>query len=264
MNKKLYQNAAGSVGAALSTVWSVCGVTALPATAPLCDAHVDRASKALRPWVLALSFLLLISGCATQKEFSGNTSFGQTQPASVLVLPPLNLSPDVRGTYSLLSTVTYPLAESGYYVFPVALVDQTFRENGVEAPGDMHDIAPPKLAEIFGTDAVLYLVIEEYGAKYRVIDSAVVVTARGRLVDARTGQLLWEGKASASSAEGRDRSYSSLAGMLISTLIEQVSNSMGDQGYPIARRASHRLLATRPGGLPPGPRSLAYQKTVGR
>ena len=44
---------------------------------------------------------------------------------------PLNASPDVKATYSYLSTVTRPLAERGYYVFPVAVVDQVLKDNGL-------------------------------------------------------------------------------------------------------------------------------------
>ena len=44
-------------------------------------------------------------------------------PTSIVVLPPVNTSPDVKATYSMLAQVTHPLAEAGYYVLPVALVD---------------------------------------------------------------------------------------------------------------------------------------------
>lgn len=153
----------------------------------------------IRLVVLALAALL--TGCATQAKYD-YSAFRQSKPASILVLPPLNLSPDVRAPYSMMATVTLPLAEAGYYVFPVALVDQTFRENGMTNPGEAHDAPPAKLAEVFGADAVLYITVDEYGAKYMLFDSQVIVSASARLVDLRNGQLLWEGKASASNAEG--------------------------------------------------------------
>lgn len=208
------------------------------------------------------AFVVLLAGCATQPSYD-YSAFRQSKPRSILVLPPLNHSPDVRAPYSMMATVTAPLAESGYYVFPVALVDQTFRENGMTEPGDMHNAPPAKLSEVFGADAVLYITINEYGAKYFLVDSQVIVSASARLVDLRSGQLLWEGKASASNAEGRDNSSGGLAGMLIGALIRQVANNLGDQGYPVARMTSNRLLSARPGGLLPGPRSPAYQKVVG-
>lgn len=212
--------------------------------------------------VLLIGVSLILTGCATPTSYD-YTALRQSKPKSIVVLPPLNLSPDIRATYSMLATVTRPLAESGYYVLPVALVDQTFRENGVTEPGEMHQIPPAKLHEIFGADAALYISIEEYGAKYLVVRSEVIVAASARLIDTRTGQLLWEGKARASSAENQD-SGGSLAGMLITALISQVINSMGDQGYPVARMTSSRLLSARQGGLLPGPRSPDYAKVVGQ
>ncbi len=211
---------------------------------------------------LLIGFALFLSGCATQPSYDYST-FRQSKPRSIVVLPPLNLSPDVRATYSMLATVTRPLAESGYYVLPVALVDQTFRENGVTEPGEMHQVPPAKLAEIFGADAALYISIEEYGAKYMIISSEVIVAATARLIDTRSGQLLWEGKARASSAENQDTS-GGLAVLLVKALVSQVVNSLGDQGYPVARMTSFRLLSARQGGLLPGPRSPDYAKAVGQ
>lgn len=205
-----------------------------------------------------LFFIVLLTGCATSKSYD-YSALRQSKPRSILVLPPLNNSPDIRGTYSFLSTVTTPLAESGYYVFPVALVDQTFKENGLPNPGEMHQAPLAKMAEIFGADAALYITIDQYGSTYQIVNSAVIVTANARLMDTRTGQLLWEGKASASSAEGQNNS-GSLAVMLISSLIKQIVGSIGDQGYPIARITSTRLLTARPGGLLHGPRSPLYEK----
>ena len=215
--------------------------------------------------VLALLLAWGLGGCATPPAVD-YTAFRQSRPRSILVLPPLNQSPDVRATYSVLATVTQPLAESGYYVFPVALVDQTFKENGLSHPADMHQAPLGKLQEIFGADAVLYLVVEQYGASYRLIDSSVVVAMQARLVDARSGRLLWEGRTTASDAEGRSNTGGGLIGLLVTAAVRQVlASSVADAGLPVARTASQRLLKARSGGLLHGPRSPAYlQDTTGR
>lgn len=212
--------------------------------------------------VALATLILLLAGCATGNRYD-YSAFRQSKPRSILVLPPANASPDVRASYSMMATVTRPLAESGYYVFPVALVDQTFRENGMTDPAEMHHAPPVKLAEVFGADAALYITVDEYGAKYFLFDSQVIVSATAKLVDLRNGQLLWEGKASASNAEGNNNSGGGIVGMLVGALIRQVTNSLGDQGYPVARMTSFRLLTARQGGLLPGPRSPEYQKVIG-
>lgn len=207
-------------------------------------------------WIVVIS-LLLLTACAAPKSYD-YTAFRQSKPHSILVLPPLNNSPDIRATYSFLSTVTQPLAESGYYVFPVALVDQTFRENGLLNPSEMHQAPLTKLRDIFGSDATLYITVTQYGASYKIVSSEVRVTATAKLVDNRNGQLLWEGEASASNSEGQNNN-NGLAGMLITALVNQVVGSIGDKGHPVSRTASQRLLEAKPNGMPFGPRSPQYE-----
>lgn len=203
---------------------------------------------------------LALTGCAVQKPSYDYTAFRDSKPSSILVLPPLNQSPDLRASYSVMSTVTAPLAESGYYVFPVALVDQTFKENGLDNPGEMHQAPLAKLREIFGADAVLYITVEQYGTKYQVIDSSTVVAATGKLVDVRTGALLWTGRASASDAENRQNNGGGLVGILVTAIVRQVIGSVGDPGHQVSSMTNARLLQARAGGLLYGPRSPKYQK----
>lgn len=211
-------------------------------------------------FLLLLIVTVQITGCASQKSYD-YSAIRESKPRSIVVLPPLNLSPDVRATYSMLATVTRPLAELGYYVFPVALVDQTFRENGLTEPGEMHNASPAKIAEIFGADAILYIKINEYGSSYRVVSSDVIVSASAELVDARSGRMLWSGSAKASNSENKDSSSNGVVGLLVSALIQQVVNNIGDPGYQVARTTSYRLFSA---GLLPGPRSPNYEKLIGK
>jgi hypothetical protein len=210
----------------------------------------------LRFSFFAALLLFAGSGCAPT-VMTDYTAFRLSRPRSILVLPPLNNSPDVEATYGFLSTVTQPLAESGYYVFPVALVDQTFKENGMLNPGEMHQAPIPKLREIFGADATLYITVTQYGSSYRILSSEIRVTAKAELIDNRDGQLLWQGAATAAKSGGN--SSGGLAGMLAAALVEQIINNIGDQTIPVAREASKKLLEARPNGLLYGPRSPFYE-----
>lgn len=217
-----------------------------------------------RPGLIKLTSVLFgclfLAGCATRANYD-YSAFKESRPSSILVLPPLNSSPDVNATYSMLAQATFPLAESGYYVFPVTLVDETFKQNGMTTPADIHQIPPPKLREIFGADAALYINVKQYGSSYTVIMSETRVTAEGRLVDLRTGKTLWTGAATASSAEGQNNSGGGLVGLLVKAVITQIIESLSDKGHPIAGITSYRLLsAGRPGGILYGPRSPMYLK----
>lgn len=103
----------------------------------------------------------------------------------------------MAATYGYLSTGTRPLAEMGYYVFPVTEVDEPLKENGMPTAGEMHQVPLNKVSEIIGADAVLYIDVDNYGSKCQVINSATVVEASARLVDTKTGTTLWQGHAQA-------------------------------------------------------------------
>ncbi len=211
--------------------------------------------------VAAVACAALLAGCATPPAQRDYSAFRQAKPASILVLPPVNQSPDVNATFSMLAQATQPLAESGYYVMPVALVHQTFKENGLHNPPEMHEVAPAKLREIFGADAAMYIQVNRYGTTYTVLDSVAVVTASAKLVDLRTGTELWTGSASASNNEGNNQGSGGLAAMLITALVKQVLNSVTDASHPVAGVTSMRLLsAGTPNGLLYGPRSPKYEK----
>jgi len=212
-------------------------------------------------FVPLLAVATLVVGCAAPRKTQDYGAFKAARPASIVVLPPLNESPDVKATYSMLAQATYPLAEGGYYVLPVTLVDETFRQNGLQTPGDIHGVAPAKLREIFGADAALYITVTSYGTKYMVFDSATVVTANAKLVDLKTGTTLWTGSASASNNEGGNSSGGGLIGMLVAAAVKQIANSIVDAGHDVAGVTTARLLSPgTQGGLLYGPRSPMYEK----
>lgn len=200
-----------------------------------------------------LSAALLLGACATKppRDYS---AFQRARPASVLVLPPLNESPDIKATPAVWASVTRPLAEAGYYVVPVTLADETFKQNGVTTSHDAQQIPADKLRQFFGADAALYLRVSEYGSRYQILTSETAVRVNARLVDLRDGALLWEGTARASSAEQQQQGQGGLVGMLAQALVNQIINSTTDAAYNYAGIANARLI-NGPEGVLYGPRS---------
>ncbi|MBB5943542.1 MULTISPECIES: DUF799 domain-containing protein [Xanthomonas] len=202
---------------------------------------------------------LLLSACATQPMSRDYSAYKASKPRSILVLPPVSHAPDVNASLSVLSVTTLPLAEAGYYVLPVAPVYETFKQNGITVADEAQAVAPEKLREIFGADAALYITVEKYGAVYQIINSVVVVSANAKLVDLRTGTVLWQGQAQASSGENQNNAGGGLVGMLVTAAINQVVNQVTDQGHQMGNVASQRLLsAGHPGGLLYGPYNPKY------
>ncbi len=212
-------------------------------------------AKAIASVVLASA----AAGCAVQQPYD-YTAFKESNPHSILVLPPANASPDVLASDSVFSQVTRPLAESGYYVFPVAVVSETFKANGITAPDETHLVNLSKINEIFGPDAVLYLTVTDYGTSYQVIQSDSRVTVQAKLIDAKTGKQLWEGSATASSTEQSSSSSHPLV-LLLQVAITQIIETATNRSHSIAQISNHRLLhASKPNGLLYGPRSELYWK----
>ncbi|AXY33731.1 DUF799 domain-containing protein [Yersinia pseudotuberculosis] len=209
--------------------------------------------------VCAVMMALLLTGCATPVA-TDYTDFKQSKPKSILVLLPQNQSPEVDASHGVLSQVTYPLAEAGYYVLPVAVVEETFKQNGMTNAGDISAASPAKLRQIFGADAVLYITIVQYGTSYQVITSDTRVTTNAKLVDLKTGKLLWSGSATASSNEGNNSS-GGVIGLLVQAAVSQIANTITDKSHDVAGITSARMLsAGTPNGLLYGPRSPQYGK----
>ncbi len=209
-----------------------------------------------------VSTVILFAGCATQKNVD-YTAYKESRPKSILILPPVNNSPDVNGSISVLSQMSYPLAEAGYYVLPVTLVAETFKQNGLTNPPDIHAVAPAKLHEIFGADAGLYVTISRYGSTYTVLNSAAVVSANAQLIDLKSGTELWSGSATATN-DNNSGNQGGLVGLLVTAIVKQILNSATDASHVVAGMASQQLLmAGRQNGILYGPRSPSFGKDAG-
>ena len=207
----------------------------------------------------ALSLTAVLGACATTPPYD-YTAFKQSRPRSLLVLPPVNDSKEVQATNGVMATVTVPLAEAGYYVLPVTMVDETFRQNGLHTPNDIAEVSAAKLHQIFGADAAVYIRVKDYGTRYLVLGSETRVTVEGRIVDLRSGALIWEGKATASSQESEGSSQGGVVGLLVKAIVTQIVGTVTDASFNYAGIANQRLLGPRVNGVLHGPRSPLYQK----
>lgn len=211
-------------------------------------------------WLAVATLVLWSAGCAevADDKMSG---FETYKPRSILVLPPLNESVDVNASYNWLSTITMPLGERGYYVFPVAVIDAYMKDNGLPTPDEMHGVSLAKLREVIGPDAVLYVTIEDWGQKYQVLSSTTVVKARARLVDVGSGAEIWTGNAVGIESSGG--ASNDLVGALITAAISQVIDSAQDSAHDVAQMANIEMVIDPSSGFAPGPYSPDYAPGTG-
>jgi hypothetical protein len=209
------------------------------------------------PLVLAVLLgLVPLAGCVTKPPAWDYTAFRRANPVTLLVMPPVNASPEIKATPGVWAQATRPLAEAGYYVLPVTLVDATFRGNGVNSADEAQAIPYPKLREYFGADAAVYIRIKQYGTTYHVVASDTRVEVEARMLDLRTGDILWQGKAFASSAQQQQQG--GLVGMLVAAVVQQIVGTATDAAFNYAGIADAQLLGPRYNGVLPGPHSPLY------
>ena len=191
--------------------------------------------------VIFCSIIFVGSGCSTPKFDYSN--YKQSKPRSILILPPINESVEVAGETAVLSSLVRPVAEAGYYVMPTTLVSETFKQNGYTQSAEIHKLPLNKLDEIFGADAILYVTIKQYGQKYFVVGSSAIVALEARLVDAKSGQEIWNGSASANSNENNSGNSAGLVGLLVEAVVTQVIGDAFDASYQTSKIATARMLS---------------------
>jgi hypothetical protein len=209
--------------------------------------HLSLASAAL---ILALS-----AGCAAPKK--DYTKFLSAQPRGILVVPVVNKSVNIDAPDYFLSTIPIPVAERGYYVFPVNMVKRVLEDDGLSDAALVHGADPQKLAALFGADAVLYVTVERWDAKYIVIDTKVKVEFSYVLKDGKTGDVIWSAQNSAEYSSGQNNQ-----GGLIGALVGAALTKAMPSYMPLVRRANAEALVYPGPGFPAGPYRPEYQKDL--
>lgn len=205
---------------------------------------------------------LLLSGCASPPEKPNYSQFRTENPRSVLVVPAINRSVDVNAPDFLLSTITVPIVERGYYVFPVRLVQSAMQENGLNDADMVHQNDPIRLGKLFNADSILYITIERWDARYAVLSTTTTVGLSYILKSAKTGELLWHNKQEFVYNPQQNNS-GGIAGLIINMAVAAMEK--GSPNYiPLARQANahavHQEKYQRPAGygLPAGPYDSQY------
>jgi len=184
--------------------------------------------------VIALCFIIV--ACAPKVTPPDYSLFMEEDPRAILIVPVLNSSPEVAAADYFLATVTVPLAERGYYVFPVNLTKELLADAGLADPGLVHTADTIRIGKLFGADAVLYVTIMNWEAKYMVLTTTVVVGFVYELRSAKSGETLWM----ASETMIYDPDVSAGGGLadLIIDAVEAAITKAKPNYVPLARQAN--------------------------
>jgi hypothetical protein len=209
--------------------------------------------------LLLCLFVLIVSGCATQAQKKDYTSLRTESPRSILVVPVINRSVEVNAPDYFLSTISQPLAERGYYVFPVHLVKRMMEDDGLGDADMVHAGNPQQLGKIFGADSVMYVTIERWDAQYIVFSTTVTVELKYTLKSTSTGQTLWSNSQKLVYQPNNNNSGGGLAGLIAQAVTAAIAKAAPNY-MPLAHQANVQAIYTKGQGLPAGPYSDLYQK----
>ncbi len=200
--------------------------------------------------MLVLLITCVLQGCVGPQHINLDAFYAHP-PRSIVVVPVVNESPEVTANSVFITTITQPLAERGYYVFPVYLTDMILRDFGLVEAGHIQLLPPERFNELFGADAVLFITIKDWSTKYLVLASSVVVDMEYVLKDTRTGTVLWQNH--------QNYVQSSGGGDPIAMAVSAALNALLTDYLPLARQANF-LAFQPPKGLPAGPYHPEYQQ----
>lgn len=204
--------------------------------------------------------LVLALGCAPPVTTALRPSkFRHEDPGSILIVPVVNHSLDVAAPGLLLSTFPVPLAEKGYYVFPTYLVKRVLEDDGLADATLVHEADPRRLGELFGADAILYVTINQWTAKYALLLTSVEVDVTYVIKSGRTGEELWRSHQALQEAQQAGNSGNPAADLVASLVVAAVSKA-APNFMPVARRANAMAFYGPHRGLPAGPHSEAHGK----
>ncbi len=199
-------------------------------------------------------------GCATAPKSQDYAKLTAARPRSILIVPVVNKSVDIDAPAYFLSTIPIPVAERGYYVFPVNMVKRVLEDDGLSDASLVHSADPMRLCSLFGADSVLYVTIERWDAQYMILSTTVTVEFDYVWKDGKTGDTFW--------AAHRVMTYTpqssggSGLGALIAAAVNAAITKAAPNYMPLARQANEQVMEYPGPGFPAGPYRPEYRRDL--
>lgn len=193
--------------------------------------------------------VILLAGCAAQSVKQDMSAFRAAAPRSILVVPTINKSLDVDAPNYVLSALPVPLAEKGYYVFPVNTTKYVLEQEGMYEADRIHNQPTESLAKLFGADAVLYVTINRWDAQYAFIATTVTVDFDYRMVS-KDGTEIWREHKTMQYSPNNNNS--GLIGAIVNAAITRASPNY----MPLTQQANQQVFVLGQNALPDGPYKL--------
>lgn len=186
----------------------------------------------------------LLSGCSSTQ--TNSWAFEDEGIRSILVAPVISESTQVGSDMLMYSTATFPIAEKGYYPYPVETVKMVLEQEGLYEPERVYQMDSAKLASMFGADAVLKIKVNEWDAQYAVFNTTIFVDADYALYKA-DGTELWQDKAQYAWRSDGGQTQTSLLGLLVAATAAAIHRSAPDFRPAVNGLAEYSVRLWKPG-----------------
>lgn len=209
-------------------------------------------SALLLSMCILLFIVLFTSGCATIQPNPNNPI------ARVAVLPMINNSNDIDGPVFVRGAVNNMIAGRFYETVPLEKIDESLKDKMGITLGGQLDFSnpgagapsPQQIGELLEVDGVFYGTLIEFKQIITGVYNKRKVKAKLKLVNAKTGEVVWENEAEHSNSEF-NLSLSSAA----EAAMKKVVGTAIDKSLKLNPLAAetNTMASKLTGTLPPGP-----------
>lgn len=193
-----------------------------------------------------IAILSMLFGCAatteTKQQAFPEMYDAAKRPVSILVMPAINESTAADAADYYAVTIAEPLSLAGYYVYPLEVITEILRSEGIADIEMIRDLPPSAFKKGFGADAVLFVTITGWDKTYLIIAANVSVGLEFVMMSTTTDEVLW----SYSTVAVVDASGSS--GNIFVDLISTAISTALIKNVNVAKLANTQALVALPFG----------------
>ena len=189
--------------------------------------------------------LLVLFACASpMKKVQVSSKFVANNRLPVLKLAILPLNGEREGAEFFREALHAALMDTEMNISEKFVVDGIIKKNAWNTSQKLFAIPPQKLGEALGADALLYGKVTKWNKYYAIIHSTLVAGLELKLVDARTGELLWRG-------QRVDREFEGLIKIptgIIRSIVDPISgiiSTIADPIFFVSKKSNLDALASK-------------------
>lgn len=194
-----------------------------------------------------LLFFFLFFGCAIKPRVLVPN---YVPPQKVAVLPMTNQSNDLRGPEYVRQEFVHSLETLGYNIQPISETDETLRTKyGITEGGQLGSLTPDQIGKVLGVEAIIYCDLIDFKFINIGVYQNKFVEANFRMVDPKTGTVLWEDQRKASrkqiQTDMKEATKTFARGLAERALGNMLNLPLEEQVRAVVRRALSTLPRAR-------------------